>query len=60
EIAEIKEVLEKHDGKIPTRLHIVAEEHTYRATSNEFYTDASKALVLELREILGDENVWVS
>jgi len=60
EIVEIKEVLEKHGGRIPTRLHIVAEEHTYRATSNEFYTDASKALVSELREILGDENVWVS
>ncbi len=59
EISEIKEVLAKYEGKIPTKLHIVAPEHTYRASSTEFFTDGSKTLVSELREILGDDNVWV-
>ncbi len=60
EIDELKSVLGKYNGDVPTRMHIVAEEHTYRATSNDFYTDGSKALVSKLRRILGDDNVWVN
>jgi len=60
EIEELKVILEKYEGDIPTRMHIVSDEHTYRAVSSEYYTTATKQLVTELREILGDSGVWVT
>jgi DNA polymerase-3 subunit alpha len=60
EIAESIKLFAKHTGKIRLQLHIVGEERTWRAISAENDNDGSSALVSELREIFGKENVWIS
>ena len=59
-LQRVRKALSKHNGEIPLFLHIVSSEKTYRALSRECTTNASAALMENLREILGEDNVWIS
>ncbi|MCK5832744.1 DNA polymerase III subunit alpha [bacterium] len=60
EIEELKTLLNKHVGDKRLKLHIVGNDHTWRATSSELDNTASRELISELREIIGEDNVWIS
>ncbi len=56
----LRKILAHHKGKKPLHIHIETPKKTYRALSVAYSTDASRKMFDRVREILGEDSIWLS
>lgn len=59
-LKKVAQLFKKYPGNKRLSIHIAAQDKTYKAISRELSSNASPALIAELRKILGKKSVWIS
>ena len=60
-LSTIQEIIKDYKGKYPFVIHFKYDQNQYeKIRSRDFLVSNQQTMLLKLRNILGDKNVWIS